>query len=161
MFIMVYNDIQSSEIGHYSTPKSSFFFLALPPHPVLNTLCLHHSNNNKESHLPLLHPPDRAYTTSWSNHLNASILLAICAKEICNHQDMVFICPPGISDGDFQLRMDNIWFHKMLLLFKINMDTDTKMQQHQCAFVSVLEEPENKNQDIQKSGPCRQTDIQL
>ncbi len=32
-------------------------------------------------------------------------------------QDMVFIRPPGISDGAFQLRMDNIWFCKLLLLF--------------------------------------------
>ncbi len=57
-----------------------------------------------------------------------------------NSQDMVFIRPPGISDGAFQLRMDNIWFCKLLLLFKINTMTDTGMQQHECAFVSVLEE---------------------
>ena len=57
-----------------------------------------------------------------------------------NRQDMVFIRPPGISDGAFQLRMDNIWFCKLLLLFKINTMTDTGMQQHECAFVSVLEE---------------------
>ncbi len=29
-----------------------------------------------------------------------------------NRQDMVFIHPPGISDGAFQLRIDNVWFCK-------------------------------------------------
>ena len=57
-----------------------------------------------------------------------------------NRQDMVFIRPPGISDGAFQLRMDNIWFCKLLLLFKIHTMTDTGMQYHDCAYVSVLEE---------------------
>ena len=57
-----------------------------------------------------------------------------------NRQDMVFIRPPGISDGAFQLRMGNIWFCKILLLFKISTMTDTGMQQHECAYVSVLEE---------------------
>jgi hypothetical protein len=57
-----------------------------------------------------------------------------------NRQDMVFIRPPGISDGAFQLRMDNIWFCKLLLLFKIRTMTDAGMQEHKCAFVSVLEE---------------------
>ena len=37
-----------------------------------------------------------------------------------NRQDFVFIRPPGISHGAFELRMDNVWFS--------------------CAFVSVLEE---------------------
>ncbi len=39
-----------------------------------------------------------------------------------NRQDSVltvFIRPPGISEGDFQLRMGDIWFCKLLLLFKI------------------------------------------
>jgi hypothetical protein len=53
---------------------------------------------------------------------------------------MVFIRPPGISDGAFQLRMDNIWFCKLLLLFKIHTKTDAVMQYHECAYVSVLEE---------------------
>ncbi len=48
--------------------------------------------------------------------------------------------PPGISDGAFQLRMNNIWFCKLLLLFKIHTKTDTGMQYHKCAYVSVLEE---------------------
>ncbi len=57
-----------------------------------------------------------------------------------NHQDMVIIRPPGISDGAFQLRMDNIWFFKLLLLFKIHTKTDPGMQYRECAYVSVLEE---------------------
>ena len=40
----------------------------------------------------------------------------------------------------FQLRMDNIWFCKLLLLFKIHTKTDTGMQYLDCAYVSVLEE---------------------
>ena len=54
--------------------------------------------------------------------------------------DCVFIRPPGISDGAFQLRMDNIWFCKLLLLFKMYTKTDTCMQYLECAYVSVLEE---------------------
>ncbi len=53
---------------------------------------------------------------------------------------MVFIRPLGISDGAFQLRMDNTWFCKLLLLFKIHTKTDTGIQQHDCAFISVFEE---------------------
>ncbi len=57
-----------------------------------------------------------------------------------NLLDWVFIRPPGISDGAFQLRMDNIWFCKLLLLFKIHTKTDAGMQYRKCAYVSVLEE---------------------
>jgi hypothetical protein len=53
---------------------------------------------------------------------------------------MAFIRPPGISNGVFQLRMDNIWFCKLLLLFKISTMTDTEIKQLDCAYVSVLEE---------------------
>ncbi len=55
-----------------------------------------------------------------------------------NRQDMVFIRPPGISDGAFQLKMNSIWFRKLLLLFKI--DLKTGMIKHECAYVSVLQE---------------------
>ena len=51
-------------------------------------------------------------------------------------QDMVFIRPPEISEGAFQLRMDN----KLLLLFEIHTRTDTGMQYRECTYVSVLEE---------------------
>jgi hypothetical protein len=57
-----------------------------------------------------------------------------------NRQDMVFIRPPGISDGAFQLRIDNIMFCKVLLLFSIDTKTDAGMKTHECAYVSVLEE---------------------
>ena len=57
-----------------------------------------------------------------------------------NRQDMVFIRPPGISEGAFQLRMGNIWFCKLLLLFKIRSKTDAGMEVLDCAYVSVLEE---------------------
>jgi hypothetical protein len=57
-----------------------------------------------------------------------------------NRQDMVVIRQPGTSDGAFQLRMDNIWICKLLLRFKIHTQTDTGMQYHKCAYVSVLEE---------------------
>ncbi len=53
---------------------------------------------------------------------------------------MVFIRPPGISEGAFELRMDNIWFCKLLLLFKIRKKTDTGLKELDCAYVSVLEE---------------------
>ncbi len=41
-----------------------------------------------------------------------------------NRQDMVFIRLPGISEGAFELRMGNIWFCKLLFLFKIRSKTD-------------------------------------
>ncbi len=57
-----------------------------------------------------------------------------------NRQDYVFIRQPGISDCTFQLRMDNLWFCKVLLLFSIDTMTDKGVQTHECAYVSVLEE---------------------
>ena len=58
----------------------------------------------------------------------------------CNRQDFVFIRPPGISHGAFELRMDNVWFCKVLLLFQVESNTDSGRKRHSCAFVSVLEE---------------------
>ena len=57
-----------------------------------------------------------------------------------NLQDFVFICPPGIAHGAFELRMDNVWYCKLLLLFEIESRTDDGIKRHKCAFVSVLEE---------------------
>ena len=57
-----------------------------------------------------------------------------------NRQDMMFVRPPGISKGAFELRMGNIWFCKLLLLFKIRSRTDTELKDLDCAYVSVLEE---------------------
>jgi hypothetical protein len=53
------------------------------------------------------------------------------------------ICQPGISEGASQLRIDNIWFCKLRLLFTIETKTDAGiagMKKHACAFVSLLEE---------------------
>ncbi len=46
--------------------------------------------------------------------------------------------PPGISHGAFKLRIDNVWFCKLLLLFKIDTKTDSGMKKIDCAFVSVM-----------------------
>jgi hypothetical protein len=53
---------------------------------------------------------------------------------------MVFISPPEISEHTFQIKMDDIWFWKLLLLFKIHTKTDTGMQYRERSYVSVLEE---------------------
>jgi hypothetical protein len=52
----------------------------------------------------------------------------------------VSIWQQGISDSMFQLRIDNIWFCKLLLLFSIKTMTYAGMKTHECAYVSVLEE---------------------
>jgi hypothetical protein len=57
-----------------------------------------------------------------------------------NRQDFVFIRPPGIAHGAFELRMDNVWFCKVLLLFQVESNTDVGLKRHSCAFVTVLEE---------------------
>jgi hypothetical protein len=86
-------------------------------------------------------PPDWACKTSWSD---AHFLLADDTKEIAADR------PPGLGDHPpawnlrrrfpFQLRIDNIWFCKLLLLFTIETKTDAGMKKHACAFVYVLEE---------------------
>lgn len=57
-----------------------------------------------------------------------------------NRQDLVFIRPPGIAPGTFRLSMDNVWFCRVLMLFSFVATSDRGRQQHDCAFVSVLEE---------------------
>jgi hypothetical protein len=57
-----------------------------------------------------------------------------------NSQDFAFIRPPEISHGAFELRMDNIWFCKVLLLFQVESRSDLGWKRHSCAFVSVLQE---------------------
>ncbi len=57
-----------------------------------------------------------------------------------NRQDFVLIRPPGIARGEFELRMDNVWYCRLLLLFEIKSRTDDGIKRHKCAFVSVLEE---------------------
>lgn len=57
-----------------------------------------------------------------------------------NRQDFVFVRPPGISHGGFQLRTDNVWYCKVLFLFSFVSRHDVALRRHDCAFVSVLEE---------------------
>ena len=106
---------------------------------LLDTLRLHQSNNN-QGHICIYSTLLIGHTKHPGQMRVSSWPMVPKKLQQTNRQDMVFIRPPGISDGAFQLRMDNIWFCKLLLLFKINTMTDTGMQQHECAFVSVLEE---------------------
>jgi hypothetical protein len=57
-----------------------------------------------------------------------------------NRQVFVFIRPPGIARGAFELRMDDVWFCKLLLLFEIVSKTDAGLERHACVFLSVMEE---------------------
>ena len=57
-----------------------------------------------------------------------------------NRQDLVFIRPPGTQDGGFELGLDNVWFCRVLLLFKIKSQTDSGLKEIECAYVSVLEQ---------------------
>jgi hypothetical protein len=57
-----------------------------------------------------------------------------------NRQDLVLIRPPGILPGEFNLRMDKVWFCRVLLLFSVQAETDPGIKRFNCAFVSVLEE---------------------
>lgn len=57
-----------------------------------------------------------------------------------NRQELVFIGPPGIAQGTFRLKLDNVWFCRVLLLFSFVAKDDGGEQRHDCAFVSVLEE---------------------
>ena len=57
-----------------------------------------------------------------------------------NRQDMVFVRPPGIRKGEFRLSMDSVWYCKILFLFSFESASDHGSKQHDCAFVSVLEE---------------------
>jgi hypothetical protein len=57
-----------------------------------------------------------------------------------NRQDFAFICPPGISHGAFELRVNNTWFCKVLLLFQVESLSDLGWKRHLCAFVAVLQE---------------------
>ena len=88
---------------------------------IFNTLAIGHTKHPHEQRI-----------SSWP--------FALKKLQKSNRQDFVFICPPGISNGSFNLRMDNIWFCKILLLFQVESKTDFGMKRHSCAFVSVMEE---------------------
>jgi len=47
--------------------------------------------------------------------------------------------------------MDNIWFCKFLLLFKIHTKTDAGMQYLECAYVSVLEEYKSQGNQVRQT----------
>ena len=66
-----------------------------------------------------------------------------------NRQDFVFIRPPGIEEGGFTLRPDNVWYCKVLLLFSIQAQTDQNgsTEEFKCAFVSVLEPLAERSSD--------------
>ena len=94
---------------------------------LLDTLRIHRSSNTP-GHIVL-------YSTLLIGHTQHAGQMRVSSCPFVprkfqqsNRQDMVFIRPPGISDCAFQLRMDNIWFCKLLLLFKIHTKTDTSMQ---------------------------------
>ncbi len=92
-----------------------------------------HQSNNNQGHIVLYSTLLIAHRQHMG-HMSVSLWPFVPRKgQQTNRQDMVFIRPPGISDGAFQLRMDNIWFCKLLLLFKIHTKTDTGMQYHECA----------------------------
>ena len=98
---------------------------------VFNTLAIGHTKHPNEQRI-----------SSWP--------FAVKKLRGANRQDFVFIRPPGISHGAFELRMDNVWFCKILLLFQVESKTDHGLKRHSCAFVSVLEE---------YTGPRRPGDI--
>ncbi len=106
---------------------------------LLDTLLIHQSNTNR-GHI-VLYATLLIGHTQHKGHMRVSSWPFVPRKsQQTNRQpeDMLFIRPPGISDAAFQLRMDNIWFCKLLLLFKIHTKTDTGMQYHECAYVSVF-----------------------
>ena len=99
---------------------------------LLDTLRIFESNNNK-GHI-VLYPTLLIGHTQHKGHMRIYSCPFVPKKlKKSNRQDYVFIRPPGISDGAFQLRMDNIWFCKLLLLFKLYTRTDAGMQFHECA----------------------------
>ena len=69
-----------------------------------------------------------------------------------NRRDFVFIRPPGIEEGGFTLRPDNVWYCKVLLLFSIQAQTDQNCstEEFQCAFVSVLEPLADRSPNLSK-----------
>ena len=48
--------------------------------------------------------------------------------------------PPGIEQGRFELRPDNVWHCKLLSSSSVESQTDSGIRQFDCAFISVLEE---------------------
>ena len=59
---------------------------------------------------------------------------------VSRRQNMVMVRPTFIDKGGFQLRIDNVWFWRVLFLFSLVSQNDQPRKQHDCALVSVLEE---------------------
>ena len=57
-----------------------------------------------------------------------------------NSQDMVIDQSPAIHNGGFRLRINNVWFCKVLFHFTFVSQNNQARKQHNCAFVPVLEE---------------------
>jgi len=57
-----------------------------------------------------------------------------------NHQHWGFIRPPGVPLGEFQLKMNHVWFCKVLMLFSFVSEDDTGSKHQVCAYVSVSDE---------------------
>ncbi len=73
----------------------------------LNTMRIHQSNSNR-GHI-VLYTTLLIGHTQHKGHMRVSSWPFVPRKlQQTNRQDIVFIRPPGISDGAFQLRMDNI-----------------------------------------------------
>jgi hypothetical protein len=106
---------------------------------LLNTLWILHSTGGS-GHITVFNTLAISHTKHPTEHRISSWLFAVKKWRGSNRQDFVFIHPPGISHGDFELRMDNVWFFKVLLLFQMEKKTFTGWKRHSCAFVSVMEE---------------------
>ena len=77
---------------------------------LLDTLRIFQSNHNK-GHIVLLYTTLLIGHTQHKGHMRIYSCPFVPKKlKKSNRQDYVFIRPPGISEGAFQLRMDNIWF---------------------------------------------------
>ncbi len=91
---------------------------------VFNTLAIGHTKHSGEQRVPSF----------------PFAVAAVSRLRALNRQDFVFIRPPGISHGAFQVRRDNVWFCKVLLLFEIESKSDIDFERHSCDFVPVIKE---------------------
>ena len=87
----------------------------------------------------VLIPSNRAQKIS-RGAARAMLAVRVIKMRKTNCQDWVFIRPPGTPLATYQLRMDTVWFCKVLLLFSCVSKDDKGSKLHECAYVSVLEE---------------------
>ncbi len=131
----------SEEIQHHTGSNLS---LLHSPHCTYRMILLHPATPHGDDQAVMPTPRGRRpYRTLGSD---AHFFIAICTREIAAIQspghgvDLAARHLCRFSNGVFQLRIDNIWFCKVLLLFSIDKTTDTGIKMHECAYVSVLEE---------------------